>query len=279
MDKDELCDDGIRDPEKIVSRLKQNKNADLFTFDQKPPDYEPRFNYYFEWDNLAVLEIKSFEHWWKHQIRNDARRMVRKAQKSNVIVKVVPFTDELVHGIKRIYDETPLRQGRRMWHYNKDFNTIKDDNSSFLERSDFIGAYYNDELIGFEKIAYTGTRADPIQLISTIKDRDKAPTNALIAKSVEICAEKGISHLTYGKYVYGKKGADLLNDFKKRNGFQQVNLPRYYIPLTLKGRLALKLKFHRELIEILPSAVIDALLQIRAKAYSIKYSREVGGSN
>ena len=270
--KDEQCDNGVRDPEIIISELKKYKLADIFTFDEKPPNTYRRFNYYFEWDNLAVLEIKSYEYWFKNQIRNDVRRMIRKAEKNNLVVKVVPFTDELVSGIKKIYDETPLRQGIPSWHYNKDLETIKNDNSSFLDRSDFICVYYKNELIGFERIIYTGKRADPIQLISTLKHRNKAPTNALIAKTIQICANKGITHLTYGKYFYGKKRGDSLNDFKKRNGFVEYTFPRYYIPLTLKGNIALKLKLYKKPIEIFPSFAITILSKLRTKLYLLKYS-------
>ena len=275
--KDELCDDGVHNPETIINRLKEIRKADIFTFDQKLPDTEPKFKYYFEWDNLAVLQIKSFEHWWNKQIQNDARRMVRKAQKNGVITKTIPFTDGLVSGIKDIYDESPMRQGRPFWHHKKDFNRIKEDNSSFLERAEFIGAYFKDELIGFEKIVYTCNRADPIQLISKIKDKDKSPTNGLIAKSVEVCAQKGITYLTYGKYLYGKKSADSLSEFKKRNGFEKVDIPRYFIPLTVKGKIALKLKLHRDLIELLPSFVITFAMKIRSKLYKLKYRKDPRG--
>jgi hypothetical protein len=272
--KDELCDDGVHTPETIINELKKTGTADIFTFDQKLPETDPRFKYYFEWDNLAVLHIKSFEHWWNKQIHNDARRMVRKAEKKGVVAKVVPFTDELVRGIKDIYDESPIRQGKLFWHYKKDFKTIKEDNLPFLERSEFIGAYYNNELIGFEKIIYTGNRADPTQLISKIKDRDKSPTNAIVAKCVETCAQRGISFLTYANYVYGRKGTDSLGEFKKRNGFEKVGIPRYYIPLTIKGELALKLKLHRDLIEMIPSFLLVFLLKLRSKFYSLKYPND-----
>ena len=269
--KDELCDDGVDSPETIINELRKLGLADIFTFDQKLPESEPKFKYYFEWDNIAVLHITSFEDWWKNQIHNDARRMVRKAEKNGVITKVIPFSDDLVKGIKDIYDELPIRQGKPFWHYKKDFNIIKEDNLPFLERSEFIGAYYNNELIGFEKIIYTGNRADPTQLISKIKDRDKSPTNAIVAKSVEICAQKGISFLTYGKYVYGHKEADTLREFKKRNGFKKIDIPRYYIPLTIKGDLALKLRLHRGLIETVPSFLVDFLIKLRSKFYFRKY--------
>jgi hypothetical protein len=275
--KDEICDNGVRHPEAIINELRNIKKADIFTFNQKPPETRPDFDYYFEWDNLAVLQIKSFEHWWNEEIHNDARRMVRKAAKSGVVAKIVPFSDELVSGIKDIYDESPIRQGKPFWHYGKDFNTIKEDNASFLERSEFIGAYYEDELIGYEKIIYTGNRADPIQLISKMKHRDKSPTNALVAKSIEICAQKGISYLTYGNYVYGKKHEDSLAEFKKRNGFVKVDVPRYYVPLTLKGKIAVSLKLHREVIDLLPPWMIDILRNVRSKLYNRKYSGAVQG--
>ena len=59
--------------------------------------------------------------------------------------------------------------------------------------------------------------------------------NALIAKAAEVCEQKGISHLIYGQFIYGNKRRSSLVEFKRRNGFEQVNFPRYYIPLTLKG--------------------------------------------
>jgi len=273
--KDEICDDGVSSPQNVIKELKKLRKADLFTFDQKVPDTKPRFEFYYEWDNFAVLHITSFEYWWSKQIHNDARRMVRKAAKSGIVAKVVPFDDDLVKGIKGIYDETPLRQGRPFWHYRKDFQSVKKENSTYLERAEFIGAYLENELVGFDKVFYTGTRADQIQLLSKIKYRDKSSTNALIAKAIEVCAEKGITHMTYGKYFYGKKKDDSLSEFKKRNGFERVDIPRYYVPLTLKGKIALKLGLHKRLIEFVPSFLVDRLLDMRTKFYTIKYSRYV----
>jgi len=265
--KDEICDEGVGNPEKIIEGIKKEKEADVFTFEQKLPDTKAKYNYYHEWDNQAVLKIIDYDDWWKNKINNDARRMVRKSKKKNVEVKVVPFTDDLMDGLKIIYDESPIRQGKPSWHYKDTIKKIRKDNSSFLDRSLYIGAFYKDELIGYEKLIFTGERADPIQLISTLKDRDKAPTNALIAKSVEVCAEKKIKYLTYGKYSYSKKKNDSLSKFKKRNGFQQIDIPRYYVPITLKGKLAIRLKLHRGFIGILPSFLITILLDLRKRYY------------
>ncbi len=64
-----------------------------------------------------------------------------------------------------------------------------------------------------------------------ISERDKAPTNALIAKAVEICAEAGVGLLQYGIWSRRSMGA-----FKKHNGFQAVEVPRYYVPLNWRGK-------------------------------------------
>lgn len=269
--KDEICDSGIVNPERIVGELRAKKIADLFTFDQKIPETAPKFPYFHIWDNLAVLEVKDFNYWWNHQIGNDARRMVRKAEKAGVLVKIQSLTDDFVAGIKSIYDESRIRQGKPFWHYMKDFETVKRENSTYLDRSEFIGAYFQNELIAFNKLFYTHNRADQIQLIAKSKHRDKSPINALIAKAVEICADKGIAYLTYGKYQYHKRKADSLVEFKKRNGFKRIDFPRYYVPLSSKGRMAIFLKLYKHPLDFLPAFAADNLLALRAKAYSLLY--------
>jgi len=104
-----------------------------------------------------------------------------------------------------------------------------------------------------------------MQILSRVDQQDKRPTNAMIAKAVEICAEKGVSQLVYCKYVYHKNHPDALTEFKRRNGFKQVNYPRYFVPLTLKGRLAIALKLQLGPLELLPTGLVIALLKIRAR--------------
>jgi hypothetical protein len=271
--RDEICDDIIDNPQRIIDELSRIGGADIFTFDQKVPHSKPDFPYYWENDNVAVLKIESFDKWWNNQIGNDARRMVRKSQKHGVVTKVQTISDDLIHGIKQIYDETPIRQGKPFWHYKKDFNAVKTENSTYPEGLIFIGAYCNNELIGFNKLFYKGDCAAQIQLISKIKDRDKAPTNALIAKAVEFCAEMGITYLVYGKYSYGKKGQDSLQDFKKRNGFEKMELPKYFVPLTLIGKVAIRCNLHKRLVDLLPVAVVNPLLAVRSWIYSVRYKK------
>jgi hypothetical protein len=100
--------------------------------------------------------------------------------------------------------------------------------------------------------------------------------NALLAKAVEVCSQKGISHLVYGKYSYGSNPNTTLAEFKRRNGFERMNFPRYYVPLTLKGRLALMLKLHRSLTQLLPPGLAAFLIKVRAKLSSIATQKPAG---
>lgn len=253
----------IEDPASLIDKLTNYKQADIFTFWQRPPETKPRYKYYMERIDVAALPIKTFDHWWKEQINAKTRNMIRKGEKKGVVIKLVAFDDELVNGIMSIYNETPVRQGKPFWHYGKDFNTIKKDNATYLNRSIFIGAYHNDDLIGFIKLVCDEKFANTMQIISKIEHRDKAPTNALIAKAVEVCEEKGISYLIYATWSTGSLG-----DFKRKNGFEKMALPRYYIPLTTKGALALKLNLHHGLRGIVPYKLREIFINLRKKWFS-----------
>jgi hypothetical protein len=188
---------------------------------------------------------------------------VKRAEKRGVVVRTTGFDDDLVRGIKEIYDETPVRQGRPFWHYGKSLEVIRKENASYLERSEFIGAYCGSELIGFMKIVYVNELARMMQILAKARHYDKRPMNALIAKAVEICEKRNSSYLTYGNYTYGNKRRDPVVDFKRRNGFEAIHFPRYFIPLTLKGRLALRAKLHLGIRGVLPAGALYYLLTLR----------------
>ena len=212
------------------------------------------------------------------------RQNVKKSVKRGVSTRTVPFDDQLVRGIHDIFNESPIRQGRPFWHYGKDFETVKRETSHCLDRSEFIGAYCQDELIGFIKLLYTGKVADVVIIVSKQKHFDKRPTNALLAKAVEVCVQRRISFLTYAKFSYGNKTNSSLADFKRHHGFEQVLFPRYYIPLTLKGKIAERLKLYRNLQEMLPEKVIAVLVKARSRLYKgvvlpLRSAQEVKESN
>ena len=262
------CYENMTEPETFIQKFKNaGIRADIFSFGQRLPEVQPKYKYYREWDSIAVLKIKSYDDWLINQVEKEIRKNVNKAIKKGVVTKIAEFDDALVHEIMDIYNETPVRQNKPFPHYKKDFETIKKEHATYLDKSDFIGAYYNDELIGFIKMYYSEKCASTLQVISKIEHRDKKTNNALLAKAVEICDQKNIEFLQYGVWSYRTFG-----DFKKSNGFKKVDIPRYYIPLNVKGRIALKLKLHRGLKNMLPEKISERLLDLRTKWYSRKQS-------
>ncbi len=261
-DKYQFLDDP---PEMLEGLRKCGTRVDLFTFMQRLPDTSRKYAYAMEWDNLAALRVSTFENWWTKQINTKTRNMVRRAEKSGVTVHEVQFDDGLIKGISEIYNECQTRQGRRFPHYQKDLETVRRENGTFLDHSVFLGAYLGDALIGFAKIVSDEDRqqAGLMQIISMKCHRDKAPTNALIAQAVRSCAAREIPCLFYSHFAYGKKQRDSLSDFKQHNGFLRVDLPRYYIPLTYLGQVGFQLGLHKKLIDRIPESLQARLRRLR----------------
>jgi len=270
----------LEDPEAAFGSLRVSETRiDLFTFIQKLSETSPRYNYPMEWDNMAALEVSTFDDWMTKQIDFKVRNKVRKAAKNGVVVREAPFDDAYVRGIHAIYNESPTRQGKPFWHYGKDLESVRKMNATFMDRSIFIGAYFEGKLIGFVKLVFDEDRSQAglMQIISMIRHRDKAPTNALVAQAVKACAERGISYLWYAKFSYGKRQTDTLAEFKRHNGFQRIDLPRYYVPLTLFGRLALRMGLHHDLIDWIPEPVIAKYRSIRSRWHANEVSGSHGG--
>jgi hypothetical protein len=166
----------------------------------------------------------------------------------------------------------------RFWHFGKDFETVKRESGTYLDRSEFLGAYFNDDLIGFVKLIYVDRVATIIHILSKNAHQDKRPINALLAKAVEVCGQKEISFLIYGKYTYDGNENSPLTEFKRRNGFEEVKYPRYFLPLTLKGKLAIQLGVHNGVKALIPRSVKDLLRNWRSQFYQRRYS-ELGGKS
>ena len=267
--KDEDVVEGVtvEDPGSFITKLKESKlRADVLTFAQRPPEITPKYDYHWEWDNWAAIPTTCFKDWWEN-LPQESRKNVRRAARRGVTVKVVPFDDNLVNGVFKIYNQTPVRDGRPFWHFGKDFETVRRELATYLDRSEFIGAYWNEDLIGFIKMVYVDHVATLFHVISMNEHYDKRPMNALIAKAAELCEQKGISHLIYAKFIYGNKRRSSLLEFKRRNGFQQVNFPRYYVPLTVMGEVFVRLRLYRGLSGLIPEPILQPLLSLRAWYY------------
>ena len=96
------------------------------------------------------------------------------------------------------------------------------------------------------------------QILSMQKHLDKSLNNALIAKAIEFCANNRIEWIMYGRMG----NHPTLDNFKESNGFTKLQLTRYFIPLTGKGRLAIKLGLNRELKDALPPSMKHALFPL-----------------
>lgn len=264
----------LEDPDAAVETLRKlRRRFDVFTFVQSLSDTSPRFAYPMEWDNLAALEVTTFDNWMKHQIDFKARNKARKAAKAGVEVREAAFDDDFVRGISAIYNESPIRQGKAFWHYHKAIDAVRRMNATFMDRSIFIGAFLDGSLIGFVKMVANEDwkQAGLMQIVSMIQHRDKAPTNALIAQAVKSCAERGIAHLWYANFSYGKKQEDSLAEFKRHNGFKKVDVPRYYVPLTVAGRVALRLGLHRQAAEWIPEPLTSTYRKVRRIWYAKRF--------
>jgi len=269
--KNEWTED-IENPEAIIGELKHRRiRADLFTFWQRYPNSEPRFPYHREWDNWAVLTVTSYEDWFNHQIHRKARTAIRKAAKAGVEVRVVPLDDDYIAGVTRIFNETPIRQGKKCSHYGKSFEQVREELGKDADRTDFIGAYYRGEMIGFTQQIYAGECAHPFGDLTLLAHRDKSPNSALLAKAVEICANKGVKYVVYGFFDYGTGGGGL-TEFKVRTGFKQALVPRYFVPLTFRGKLGLALRLHRGVRRLIPRRILKPMVEIR-RAWRTKRGR------
>jgi hypothetical protein len=256
----------VENPQAFVGELRSaGVRADLFTFVQDIHDRVPKYDFHSETEDMAVLPVSTYKNWLNNQITTKPRNKLRKALKSGMEVRVIAFSDDLVRGIMAVYNENPIRQGMRNLHYGKDFDTIKREHNGFLERSDFIGVFYQDEMIGFAKVVHSEGCSHLMKIVSMISHRDKAPTNALLAKAVEVCAARGSPYLGYS--VWGKRPG--LNEFKEANGFERVEIPRYFMPLNQKGKMILRLALHRPLKDRLPDKWVVLAGEFRSRCNAL----------
>lgn len=244
--------------ERLIEKLME-REVDVFTFIERKwcyPIPKPSKTWLGANDNIALLQITSYDEWWKN-IGKKTRNMVRKAEKSGIRIEVAEPNEKLAEGIWRIYNETPIRQERAFPHYGVSLQTVTDDVLS-SKNSTYIGAYFQGELVGFIQLVHGDNVTLISQILSMQKHWDKAVNNAMIAKAVEVCANRRIRWLMYGRMG----NHPTLDAFKQNNGFKQFLLTRYYIPLTEKGRIATKLRLHREIKDSLPTSIKYALIPV-----------------
>jgi hypothetical protein len=268
LDGEDCLERGLEDPEGCIRTLKDRRShsvqADILTFGQTVPSTVAMYSYPMQPDSIATIRLTRFNDWWEG-LPQVTRKNARRAAKRGVVVSVRELDDNLIRQIMEINNETPSRQGRHFTHYGESFEDTKRDFSSFAYRSDFVCAHLGDELIGISKIVYCRHGAAIMKLQSKITRYDDRPSNALLVKALECCAQRGVSCVTYGKYRYGRQEVTSLMEFKARHGFEEVLVPRFYVPLTVRGRVAVTLGLHRGMVDILPESVIRVARSARKK--------------
>jgi hypothetical protein len=250
----------LADPMIVINELRRTpRPVDVLTFVPELYSDTPVYPFHHEIASAAVLPIPSFQDWWDG-IGFKARNKIRKAEKCGVELRLTELNDDLAKGVEAIYNESPIRQGKRFVHYGKQSGAIKEELSSFLDRAFFLGAYYRSALIGFAKLVEGANILRTVHIIARLSERDKPVMDLLIAKSVELCDKRRIPRLQYGSWSRGGLGA-----FKLKHGFERVDFPRYFVPLTIWGRILLRLTLHRSIRDHMPDAYIDRFVALRSK--------------
>ena len=145
-------------------------------------------------DNLAVLPVSTFENWWTKQIGFKARNKAKQAEKKGVVVREVPFDEALVRGIWEIYNESPVRQGRRFPHYGKSLDAVHRMSATFPESSIFIGAFDGNRLVGFIKLTIddSATQAGIMHIVSLLEYREKGADERTGGTGGTVLRDRGI---------------------------------------------------------------------------------------
>ena len=70
----------VDEPQAFIDKLKASRcRADVLSFLQETAERTPRHRFYHEWEGISVVPITTFDHWWKKQVNDKTRNMVRKA--------------------------------------------------------------------------------------------------------------------------------------------------------------------------------------------------------
>lgn len=244
--------------EELVKEL-HRRRVDIFSFLERKwccPIMEPSKTWSSAEDNIAILHLKSYDVWLKN-IGKKTRNMIRKAEKLGIGTDVAEANDRLAEGIWKILNETPIRQGRGFPHYGVSLDVVKR-NLVLFPNSTYIGTYFQNELVGFIYLIHGNRLTIISQLLSLQKHWDKAINNALVAKAIEFCSNRHTEWIMYGRMG----NHPTLDKFKDSNGFTKLQLTRYFLPLTAKGKLIIKLKLHREIRDTLPPSMKKALFPL-----------------
>ena len=246
-------------PSEELNQKLRMTGADIFTFLERKWCFKipnPKENWRKAEDNVAIIQTPSSYQEWMKTIGKKTRNMIRKAEKSGIRTEIASRNEKLADGIWKTYNETPIRQERGFPHYGTPLEMVR--KIVFQPNCTYIAAYLQDEFAGFVQLVHGENITIISQILSLQKHRDKAVNNALIAKVIEFCAANNFKWIMYGRM--GNHPS--LDNFKQNHGFTKYQLTRYFIPLTRKGKLAIRLGLQRDMKDSLPQAIKYPLIPV-----------------
>jgi hypothetical protein len=244
--------------EPFLTELK-SRGMDLFTFIERSWCYTIYDSPYPHWvkDNVALTTFESYQDWIKKVTKITPNNPTNRARKRGVTLEIASPDEKLAQGIANVYNETPIRQNRRYPFYGTPPQavaaTLKNDKNTI-----YVTANFNGEIIGFMRIEMGDNLGMINQGVSMDAHMDKGVTRALFAKCIEVAAERGQNFVMYGRI--GNHPS--LDRFKRLNGFEKCEIKRFYIPLTRKGAVALRLGLERDLKDSAPNFIKKPLYPV-----------------
>lgn len=210
-----------------------------------------------EIETIGILSTDSFDAWLK-AVGKRVRQDIIRSERRGVLVKATHADDKFLRDALAIYNETPVRQGRRYTGYGETLEGLK---KKFAESVsvEILAAYDENELIGIlwmmcgDRVAQIGS------FVHLVRKRDKLPAIALIAAAVKRCSERSVQFLAYPTAFGLQPGID---SFRLRMKFRPFAVPRYYVPLTRRGYASIRLHVHKPIQHVLPKAIARALRPI-----------------
>ncbi len=113
--------------------------------------------------------------------------------------------------------------------------------------------------------------ASLVVMILTLQFIRPLRREAVIADIAKGLVERGalilVEKVLGGNSLVNRLFIEHYYDFKRRNGFRERRFRRYYVPLTVKGHLAIKTGLHLGLRRLLPASVVSALRESRRKLW------------
>lgn len=238
--------------------------GDLFTFWQLYPNTTPHYSYWHEWDRIAIIDTHSHNEWFI-SLPKKTRNMIRKSQKLGVTVAEVTPSMSFCLAIEKINNETPTRQGRPYRHYHEPLKDVMAGYMNTRSTDFFLAAYYQNAIVAVAQVCNGYSFAFLSAFIGLQQHFDKAVMNALMSDVVKACERHGIKYLAYERI-----SDDSLGRFKQNNGFVDKQVPRYYIPLTFRGKLLLTLHLHRGLRSLIPDRMKPTLRRAKRRFTALK---------